>query len=176
MAFEVKKSNGQPIDFKPAEKNSTNDRQIICFNYDSLVDFSIGVKGQTLISSDSINTSSTSSKNTTSETDSDTSSSGQGRENPERLNAQIEVSVNGDYDFQIVKKDTQEPIDINVKPKMNNVYKIEFNPSPVTGYTLKANKRLVESSNAATKQRDESKLIASKEIESRGIRTNVSGR
>jgi hypothetical protein len=53
----------------------------------------------------------------------------------------FKVSVNGDYDFQIVKKDTQEPIDINVTPQDGNLYKIEFHPSAVTKYTLKANQK-----------------------------------
>lgn len=119
LAFEVKKaSNGQPIEFQPVK--NANDRQVIHFNYDSIVDFSIGVQKRL-------------------ETNPTSSSSAD-----ETLNAQIEVSVNGDYDFQIVKKDTQEPIDINVKPKVNNVYKIEFHPNPVTGYTLKANRRCPE--------------------------------
>lgn len=118
LAFEVKKSiDGEPIEFQPVQ--NSDDRHVIYFNYDSIVDFSIGVKSR--LSPDN-----------------------ESKPKEERLNAQIEVSVNGDYDFQIVKKDTQEPIDINVKPKENNVYKIEFHPNPVTGYTLKANRRCSE--------------------------------
>lgn len=44
----------------------------------------------------------------------------------------------GDYDFQIVRKDTQEPIDIYVAPKHNSTYKIKFKPKSDTSYTLKA--------------------------------------
>ncbi len=40
--FVTKTSDGQPIDFEPVEK--PNDRHVIYFNYDSIVDFSIGVK------------------------------------------------------------------------------------------------------------------------------------
>jgi 2,3-bisphosphoglycerate-independent phosphoglycerate mutase len=60
LAFEVKKaSDGQPVEFRPAQ--NVNDRHVIYFNYDSIVDFSIGVKNpeqDTLSSSDSSDSSS----------------------------------------------------------------------------------------------------------------------
>ena len=46
LAFRVTKtSDGEPIDFQPLEQ--PNDRHVIYFNYDSIVDFSIGVKNLT---------------------------------------------------------------------------------------------------------------------------------
>lgn len=43
LAFVVTKaSNGQPIEFQPIDK--PNDRHVIYFNYDSTVDFSIGIR------------------------------------------------------------------------------------------------------------------------------------
>ncbi len=40
--FVTKASDGQPIDFEPIEK--PNDKHVIYFNYDTIIDFSIGVK------------------------------------------------------------------------------------------------------------------------------------
>lgn len=54
-----KASDGQPVEFRPAQ--NVNDRHVIYFNYDSIVDFSIGVKNpeqDTLSSSDSSDSSS----------------------------------------------------------------------------------------------------------------------
>jgi hypothetical protein len=51
------------------------------------------------------------------------------------------VTVAHDYDFQIVRKDTQEPINIVVFPKRNNTYRIKFQPLSVTSYTLKATQK-----------------------------------
>ena len=48
------------------------------------------------------------------------------------------VTVFGDFVFQIIRKDNRKPIEINVLPKMNNTYRIQFQPSPVTSYILKA--------------------------------------
>lgn len=184
LAFEVKKSNGQPIEFQPlvvkqkSAGDETNDRrQVIYFNYDSIVDFSIGVKPSTgsssLTSSDKI----TSDSSSSSSENENGRGGGGGGSKPETLNAQIEVSVNGEYDFQIVKKDTQEPIDINVKPKVNNVYKIEFQPSPVTGYTLKANRRKQAVDDDDQDVDESKKAMFDRHIDShRGLRTNVSGR
>ena len=51
-----------------------------------------------------------------------------------------------EYDFQIVRKDTQQPIPIHVTPKRNNTYKIKFQPLSVTSYTLKAIQKLDQTS------------------------------
>lgn len=182
LAFEVKKSDGEPIEFQPVVQSSDHpdNRQVIYFNYDSIVDFSIGVKGNSKSPETTTTTSTTATipitttNATTSASTSDESESDARK--PETLNAQIEVFVNGDYDFQIVKKDTQEPIDINVRPKMNNVYKIEFNPSPVTGYTLKANRRHSQQVDQVVDTTSNSKILAYRQFETRaGLKTNVSG-
>jgi hypothetical protein len=59
--------------------------------------------------------------------------------------------VTNDYDFQIIRKDTQEPIPIQVNTKKNNIHRIKFQPLSVTSYTLKAIKKADQSNISSIK-------------------------
>ena len=142
----TKSSNGQPIDFEPVY-SKPNNRHTILFNYDSIVDFSIGIQENAKpCITQSLSRESTS-------TDEVLKAEIEGlfkwvevikihmRNEFKRLSfvsVYFKVSVSGEYEFQIVRKDTQEPIQIQVMPKKNNSYRIKFEPLSITSYTLKA--------------------------------------
>ena len=131
LDFSVKKSaDGEPVEFKSFQK--LNDKQGINFKYESIVDFTVGVKNRlaTFSSEDESLFAEIESKKNLFFSN-----------NFFMFKTEIQnnkVTVLGDYQFQIISKNNKMPIPIKVYPKENNTYRIKFRPLPVSGYVLKA--------------------------------------
>lgn len=117
LQFAVKKTDdGELVEFKKIHKPNT-DKQGITFNYESIVDFTVDVNK----------------KHQFNERNSSFSS-----EEDESLYAEIEITVVGEYLFQVVSKKDGVSIPIRVFPKDNDTYRIQFQPLSTSGYVLQA--------------------------------------
>ncbi|CAF0722221.1 unnamed protein product, partial [Brachionus calyciflorus] len=117
IIFVIKKSfTGQSVEFKPSykPKNFHN----ASFNYETITDFSIYVQ-KTRFREDLVHFST--------------------NQNEEILIALLEIQVSSDSEFEIIRKETQEPLKIYIQSKINDTYKISFFPKSSVIYTLKVN-------------------------------------
>lgn len=106
----------EPVDFKSTYK--PKNRHIIYFDYDDFIDFTVNVQKDKIREDFGLISN---------------------RQAEEFLNGLIEITAENDYEFQIVRKDTQESLKLEIMPKINDTYKIVFQPKPLVKYTLRAN-------------------------------------
>ncbi|RNA20281.1 hypothetical protein BpHYR1_031897, partial [Brachionus plicatilis] len=114
MFFICDSSTNETIECKPSYK--PRNRHLAFFEYNSLTDFSIEVQKNKF-----------------------TEELGHrlNKQNENTLNASIEVTSSNDNQVEIFRKDNQEVLKLDIQPKINDSFKILFNPKPFVVYTLR---------------------------------------
>lgn len=114
MFFITDSLTNESIEFKPSYK--PRNRHLAYFEYNSLTDFSIEVQKNRFREELNYRFN---------------------KQNDDALNASIEVTSSNEHQVEIFRKDNQEMLKLEIQPKINDSYKILFNPKPFVVYTLR---------------------------------------